>query len=431
MGKFDDKQTKELLASFFEAAFASICRDAQAYQKLKNHEAGFRMSNGVSFLVDETMKSAERVAVDSIVSKMGPLLGHYSEIADAVWGLAAKHFSEGGEPSDDGLVSNCLGRLDDLTKKSVRFVHPAYNVAVSEGVKEIRIGPISIRAGLNVATELSNQIKSIPFGFEHPPGYQTEGGLSYNVAETMWDIEISSSSAARYEHASWLTGIATSLIRFVVERGGVGPLPPGRSDIENMPFRCHETSNHHIVIGPNQTFNLGGGKAGRRYDLGRAAKRSLEHKSIAERVDLIFNPPDKSLAQRFSQGLGWLAKGRQASDRSERFLFFFTALEALLSSDDKTSPVVQTVARHAAVLWTNDISGRIGISQKVKKLYAMRSGLVHAGSRSATYEATTEIHDIAENVFFAVWSTTDLKMRHETFYKKTADASYGLPFFED
>jgi hypothetical protein len=41
------------------------------------------------------------------------------------------------------------------------------------------------------------------------------------------------------------------------------------------------------------------------------------------------------------QGLGWLSRGRQAESRTERFLFFFTALEALLSSDDKGDPVTQ------------------------------------------------------------------------------------------
>jgi hypothetical protein len=318
------------------------------------------------------------------------------------------------------------------SSNTVQFVHPAYNVALAENVKEIIIGPVVIMDGLSVASRLSKQSSDITFGVEQPPGFQSVGtDILYNISETMWDIQVSSSSAARLEHASWLSCVATSLIRLIVAPEEMGPFSPRRSEIENQPFDPHRMFDEHITIVAEGSFSLGGGKAGRLYSLGKRAKRSLSDPLVRERISLIFEPPNRSLAQRFSQGLGWLAKGRQARDRSDRFLFFFTALEALLSSDDKTSPVVQTIARHAAVLWTNDISERIKISQRIRKLYATRSALVHAGSRSVTYEGATEIHGIAERVFFAVWETTDLKLIHKIFCEKLSEASYGLPYFNE
>jgi hypothetical protein len=432
VGKFDDKETKALLGTFLDQAFVSIVRDKAGFEKIKTREAGLRVTNGLTFFIDQPMQLAEAGIVSKLVSKMGPQLGHYTEIANAIWGVAAKGFAEGQEPLNPNLAVACFSKIEALASITVQFIHPAYNVALAERVKEIRIGPVSIREGLNVASRLSKQNDKITFGIEQPAGFQSGGkGVLYNVSETMWDIEASSSSAARFEYASWLTCIATSVIRLVVPPGEMGPIPPRRSDIENQPFDSHRTSDEHIVVEGKGSFSLGGGKVGRHYELGKKAKQALSNKDNVTRIALVFDPPNKSLAQRFSQGLGWLAKGRQAKDRSERFLFFFTALEALLSSDDKTSPVVLTIARHAAVLWTNDISGRVKVSQKIRKLYATRSALIHAGSRSVTYEGATEIHEIAENVFFAVWDTTDLKISHSSFCEQLSEASYGLPFFDE
>lgn len=431
MGKFDDKETKALLDCFLNKAFDSIVRDQADWKKNTRHQAGLRTNLGLTFCIDRSMLEAEDAIVSKLVSKLGPQLGHYKEIADAIWAVAAKGFSEGKQPTDPKLVAGCFSKLDDLASKTVQFLHPAYNVALVESVKEVRIGPVVLRDGLSVASRLSKQNAEITFGIERPPGFQWDSKkIQYNVSETMWDIKVASSSAARFEYASWLSCIATSLIRLIVEPDQVGTLQPRRSDIENQPFNSHRTFDEHITVVAAGSFSLGGGKAGRHYELGKNAKRSLSDRVVRERISLIFDPPNKSLALRFSQGLGWLAKGRQAKDRSDRFLFFFTALEALLSSDDKTSPVVQTIARHAAVLWTNEIPGRMKISQKIKKLYATRSALVHAGSRSVTYEGTTEIHEIAEIVFFAVWDTADLKMTHKSFCEKLSEASYGLPYFE-
>lgn len=431
MGKFDDKDTKALLDAFLIQAFASIVQTKEHFEKITTREAGLRMSHGITFAIDQAMLSAENALVSKIVLKMGPQHGHYSEISSAIWNIAAKGFSEGQSPEDTKLSAECFSQLDNIIKIRIKFVHPSYNVSLLENVKEIQIGPVAIREGLSIASNLSKLNDKITFGFDDPPGFQSGNGIQYNVSNTMWEVEVSSSSAARLEYATWLTCIATSLIRLIVEPSQMGSLAPRRADVENQPFDRHRIADEHIVVGESGGFSLGGGKAGRRYELGEEARHALSDEAVRDRIALVFDPPNKSLAQRFSQGLGWLAKGRQAKDRSDRFLFFFTALEALLSSDDKSSPVVQTIARHAAVLWANEIPERIKIAQTIRRLYATRSALVHTGSRSVTYEGANEIHNIAENVFYSVWDTTDLKMSHSTFCERLSKASYGLPYFDD
>ena len=50
---------------------------------------------------------------------------------------------------------------------------------------------------------------------------------------------------------------------------------------------------------------------------------------------------------------GWMTRGRHAEDRAERFLFFYTAIETLVSTTDKSAPVIQTIARNAASIITD------------------------------------------------------------------------------
>jgi hypothetical protein len=162
------------------------------------------------------------------------------------------------------------------------------------------------------------------------------------------------------------------------------------------------------------------------YEIDPDVQATANGQKFASNAELIFNPPKKSLAERVSQGLGWLTRGRQAEDRAERFLYFFTAIEALLSYDDKTAPVVQTIARHSSVLLTNDNAHRAKVAADVKTLYKDRSSLVHAGNRSIFWSATNDAQVLAEKMFRVVLEKADLKMTHEKFCKELSDASYGV-----
>jgi hypothetical protein len=95
MLKFQNKETKALLSKFLSQAHASIARDKAGFEKIKNREAGLRMTQGVTFFIDQSMQSAENALVSNLVSQLGPQLGHYKEIADAIWGVTAVGFSEG------------------------------------------------------------------------------------------------------------------------------------------------------------------------------------------------------------------------------------------------------------------------------------------------------------------------------------------------
>lgn len=139
----------------------------------------------------------------------------------------------------------------------------------------------------------------------------------------------------------------------------------------------------------------GGGKVPPVYD---ASKKVAAEQNAA----ILFDPPSKSLALRAAQGLGWLTRGRQMSDRAERLLSFFTALEALLTSNNKSDPVTQTISRHVSVIYTQKFADRMVVYNKVKALYGLRSAVVHAGKRDVLWGDVNTLQSIVEAIFYVV-----------------------------
>jgi len=206
-----------------------------------------------------------------------------------------------------------------------------------------------------------------------------------------------------------------------------GPLFPAYGDVEPHPLRQSPIENVGVKF-RGSTVSLGGAKVPPAYEVDQEIEAITLDATFRAKADLIFDPLPKSLAERVSQGLGWLTRGRQSEDRAERLLYFFTAIEALLSSDDKSAPVVQTIARHAAVVLSDDIVERIEVSGQLGKLYALRSALVHAGNRSVLWNSANLTQYLAERMFRCVLQKADLRSPHASFNEELKRASYGSPW---
>jgi hypothetical protein len=181
--------------------------------------------------------------------------------------------------------------------------------------------------------------------------------------------------------------------------------------MENSGIICTETD---VVAG--------GIKSPKLYKITKDACNFTKTEKFIKIAESIFSPPKDSLSERVSQGLGWMTKGRQAFDKSEKFLFFFTAIEALLSSDD--APITQTISRHAATILSKEIKGRYKIAEKIKRLYALRSTLVHTGKKSVSMMDVIEIQFYAESLFYEVLEL-DISMKFKDFQTHLTQASYG------
>jgi len=141
---------------------------------------------------------------------------------------------------------------------------------------------------------------------------------------------------------------------------------------------------------------------------------------------MIFTASSKKVANRVARGLGWMTRGRQTADPAERLLFFFTALEALLTHDDKSQPVVQTICRNASVVLSNNVGERYVLAEQLKAAYTLRSGLVHGGKREVSIADTRLVQSVTEDVYRVLLvKEAILDQEAHMFLAEMAEASYG------
>jgi hypothetical protein len=239
---------------------------------------------------------------------------------------------------------------------------------------------------------------------------------------TCWVVEVDAISEHVETEGKWLIDVAVSFLRLLhVQWDGHFPTV---GKIEPHPAKAGIYHREGAMFaGPKA--QAGGTWVPAWYEIDSAVAATSTEATFVADAALVFSPPSKSLAERISQGLGWPTRGRQAEDRAERLLYFFTAIEALLSNDDKTAPITQTIARHASVMLTNDNQKREQIAARIKALYTVRSALVHSGNRSVSGSAADETQGLAEVLFHIALTKSDLHSSHATFNNGLASASYG------
>ena len=242
----------------------------------------------------------------------------------------------------------------------------------------------------------------------------------------VWVVYVVATKENAKEEAMWLINIAASLMRL---SGAPWPVPvPEIGETEQNPTHRPIHGNQYVTINDEAVWTLSGSRLAGYYELGEEQLARLATPEFKARASVLFDPPDRSLAQRVAQGLGWLSRGRQASDRAERFLAFFTAIEALLSSSDKSAPVVQTISRYLAVIWTSDVEARAVVFNQIKALYGLRSQIVHAGGREVLWQEVNRLQIYSEQLVQIVLTYCPLDMRHDQFVSSLSRASHGLPW---
>lgn len=253
---------------------------------------------------------------------------------------------------------------------------------------------------------------------------------SYPFRLWFWKVKLSVADPVKYEEALWLIDVALTVLRFAVPKQELGIMAPTVGQVEPHPVSSQTPQDQNVTIDKGG-ISLASNNAPNRYEFMASIGESVEEHENTKKIGLIFAGEAKSLSLRFSQGCGWISRGRRAQDRSNRLLFFFTALESLLSDSDQTSPVVQTIARNAAVLLTDEVKLRMKIAKDIRVLYSIRSALIHAGNRKASDEDSNTIQIIVEEVYMRVWEKIALSTSHTEFCLALGRASYGSPLDEE
>jgi hypothetical protein len=104
------------------------------------------------------------------------------------------------------------------------------------------------------------------------------------------------------EEAKWLIDVAVTFLRLSHDAGRF----PHIGKVEPHPARASLQGGMKIQ-GP-QMFSEGVFAA--LYEIDPDVQASANGQKFASNAELIFNPPKRSLAERVSQGLGWLTRGQ-------------------------------------------------------------------------------------------------------------------------
>lgn len=369
-------------------------------------------------LVDSLSKLVSRVA-----NLLGPKAGNEKTLREIAMGQAREAVTAG--LSATAAEPKLIDALLEEGNAKFQFLAPNYLVSFPDDIQSIEIGRVRAMRTKDFAAELPEskikviQDKGFSIDFNSPPN------ILVRTHPCCWVVTVDATKNNVEEEAKWLIDIAVSLLR--LHYPNTTPLMPKIGAVEPQPLVAPVAHEIGVALS-DSVLSLGGFSMPGNYEVGPDILEVTEDAAFRKKAALIFNPKDKSLAARVAQGLGWLTRGRQAKDRSERLLYFFTAIESLLSGDDKSAPVVQNIARQAAVLLTDDNVMRAELATEIKKLYALRSSLVHAGSRGVLWNKANTTEQLAEAMFNRVLADADLSTNHAGFLHGLSKATYGLPW---
>ncbi|MER9368181.1 HEPN domain-containing protein [Mesorhizobium sp. M0518] len=393
-GTFFDGYTARFTPKFLEARREFVILAAKMLKARAAHEP--TLANLCLTAAQDCIKRLKQVG-----SHTNPDL----VVEQSVEKLVDKALAEGGAQYTQ-IVPNFL------------VIPNGYDGPVKVGrVTSMRTVDASTMAGLS-----GNKKVSLKSGDYPNINNSSPGTVSIGMPSMVFVVEVPAARPNVAEEAKWLIDVAISFMRLMGEPWSARY--PQIGEIEPHPTR-QTLTQPHVTIAGGEVFG-GGFPTHGAYDVDEATADSLARESIQKLADLLFDAAEKTLAGRVAQGLGWITRGRQVSDRAERLLAFFTALEALLTSDDKTAPITQNISRFVSVICTSDLEQRMEIFSQLKSIYSVRSAVVHGGKREVLWQDVNALQTYTEFVFKIVLTRCDMTIGYAKFGESLAWASHGL-----
>lgn len=428
------KEINDSLNEFFENSFEAACKTKeQAREEFKNIFSGTRrnrMEDGIVFIVSTELQKQANELVGAFCKQLGPIVSERGSIAQALWAEASKiaHKTYDIEEAKHQLKD----KIECIIEKSKRYVHGNRLIFLDDGVEDFKIGPVAIIRGSDFVSSIDAEALKLEIevgqSFDHD--FVTKSDRSIlKVENFLWDIDLYAAESVISAEAEWLAGIAVSLL-YMTCANLLGPYVYRSNKPEPKPFFPDSGKHTGIILGRDR-LSVGGMWVPARYIISADTVRYCDQVQFTTIVDHIFEASKKKIGERVRQALGWLARGRQSSDRADRFLHFFTAIEALLSSDDRNTPIIQNIARNAASILDDTPVGRENIAKTLKDLYSTRSKLVHTGSRNIGDDQVSELENIAHILCWHIIDRTDLSITVQEFQESLQKSSYGLPWKEE
>lgn len=420
-----NKNLRDALKSFFSL----IAADVQSPETAGEHimfETGGRFAHGVWFIESDAAEMARSEAIALLTRIMGAMSSDEDENDALLWQIAA----ECSQPSTAMSVDQAIEKVFDELEKNIvelrTFINQNDTIRFRRSVIDLRIGPVrSVKTAILEAELPVEKLGSEFLNFTYTPLHNDSRVSDTRIKpDLLWEVGLTASIKNIREEATWMINVALGIIRMAeIQQPFHHPL---FSDIpEANPFGKPPNGTCGIVLCEGSGHFLSNMVDIIQIDDGIHA---ILMSNPCKKYMAVFNATKGSVGARVAQGLGWMTRGRQATDRSERLLYFFTAMESLLTNDDKTAPVTQTIARHASVILSKKPGDRVKVANRIKILYRARSSLIHAGKRNVTRRDADMMQSIVESTYFHVMSNVDPSTKFETLNTALATASYGGPW---
>jgi hypothetical protein len=419
---------RKAAADFFAEARAAWC-DTPKKQR-KGFVKPYRIDGDVVYGVTRNIALSER----QLLTVCLELLGARSMLKEAlgviVWELVEASLKETDVNSASAnFVRDLATRAYADSNAEYRYVRPNYLIRFARKLTVITVGPVTALLASEAIAEIKANFPDLRAtlrvgkDFKLDPKLGTESPAVIDLPVVVWMVKVNSTRALVEQEARWRVDVAVSLLRLFYPNRYYPHFPrPG--DLETDPFLKPSFANEGIKFSNDNLF-AGGMQAPFHYIVDPAVVRIIRGARFRSLADAIFQAEEKKVSERVARSLGWLSRARQAQDPAERFLFFFTSIEALLSSQTDGAPITQTIARHAAVILTNDVEKRQELSELLQKLYKERSALVHRGSRNVQREDVNIVQVLAESLCSCTLHRVDLRMTFTEFEATLRTASFG------
>ncbi|CAK07624.1 MULTISPECIES: HEPN domain-containing protein [Rhizobium] len=422
-----NQQILHAAQAYVEAFRAAIVKSDKDFRELlQGRGRGFSSgAHGVVEFTDELLAAA-RALSDRAIKDFGS-----SSIHDKTVDEVARNtvFDSDVTVPSKTVAAAVVAAIRDAANHEYRKIRPNQLFRFSGEIEDVRVGPVRIVSRRLLAEEVAAKYDAIRIS-EQTKGnnaftYTEEDGdreALIHLPEVCWDVSVRGMPKILDVQAQWLIDVAVSFIRlqYKTQPG----LFPKLADVEPHPINPYQWSMEGLTLGPEGP-SFGGGTAPTWYEVDEGIATIFESASVVEVARKVFNPDNKSVAERFQQMLGWMTRARQAKEPAERVLLFFTAIESLLTGGDKDAPITDTIARAAGVMWTSNETTRFAFYTALKKLYGLRSRIVHTGHRSVAQLELNNIHYIAWNLAHLVLHKVDLSQKHEDFLTDIKEATFG------
>ncbi|WP_146008513.1 HEPN domain-containing protein [Komagataeibacter saccharivorans] len=421
------RDVKTFLNSVSGLVYTGEERFLELFSKSLSPTSPVRSFSGGFIELTPNLHEASEGIISRICQLIGPALASRSRVESIIFTEVVNKYND--NLTDEESLINIIEKIQTEIDESRRYIDKNELVRFIGDVSSFSLGPVSVKADHLLKEELTKSDAEYIINTHNNRSETTENNV-FTLSKINWDISIYASHENIKEESLWISGIFTSIL-YLSCKSSLGIM--SCVDVNGMPelssFSPSITTETGIIDGKDNIYKYQS-KFPVFYSIDKNIKDYFSNPKTKEFIEKIFYPNKNSLGMRLRQCLGWLAKGRQSQNRNESFLFFFTALESLLTSSDKTAPVVQNIARNAASILSDDVAQRSRYAKQIKSLYSIRSALIHSGERSVNRDHANDLQRIVHQVCERVLLYADIDSRISSFHDLLHISSYGLPWME-